>query len=312
MWILDLLTTIGASFLALVGVSLLARSGPITRPTSAGHWFGFAVLFFVAARFLHLPPIEDRVSRFVSDVDGHHQWYNIPYVLTITCTTIAIVYCVPAVAWLSGGNVKAAPPHGFAALTAAVLLTSFATSGLWRQPHDYLPDAFRWSISQVVFWGYVALAIASVGVIALGLIAYTLRELTNPFRPMMLLIASSAVTAVLFALHIVLRVFAVQAIPGLFPAVYVHNSAFIAVLLTTLVTIQLFGAFLVPVWVRYSARVRDAQMLWRSREAWTESRQLEHRNVFSQLEIPETAWQCWRAAREPVVVRRMLFEMSTV
>lgn len=312
MWILDITTTIGASLLLGVGVILLARSGPVSKPTSAGHWFGLAVLLFVAARFLHLPAIETEVSNLAADLDGHNQWYNIPYLLTITCTTVAIVYCVPAVAWLLGVDVKPWPPHIFAVGSVVVMVSSFAASDLWQRPIDYLPDAFTWDAPQIIFWGYVALAIAAVGLIALGLIAGTLRDFRGPIRLMMILIASSACTAVAFAAHIVLRVFAVNAAPGLFPRGYVENGSFIAVLLTTLVTVQLLGAFFVPLVVRLRMRIIYFQMLWAQREEWDLSRQLDHRNVFDDLEIPETRRDCWVAARTPVAARRMLFEMSTV
>lgn len=312
MWILDVTTTVGASLLLVVGVILVARSGPIRKPTSAGHWFGVAVLLFVAARFLHLPAIETEVSKIVADLDGHKQWYNIPYVLTITCTTVAIVYCVPAVAWLLGADVKLWPPHIFAAGSFVVMICSFAASDLWKQPIDYLPDDFVWDAPQMIFWGYVAFAIAAVGLIALALIAGTLCDFRGPIRLMMVLIASSACTAVVFAAHILLRVFAVKAAPDLFPRSYVANGSFIAVLLTTLVTVQLLGAFFVPLVVRLRMRIAYFQMLWAQREEWDLSRQLDHRNVFDDLEIPETRWDCWVAARTPVVARRMLFEMSTV
>lgn len=312
MWILDLTTSIGASFLALVGVVLLARSGPVRNPTSAGHWFGIAVLLFVTARFLHLPGIEDQASFVAGELLGHYNWHNIPYVLTITCTTVAIVYCVPAVAWLVGADVKPLVPHLFAGGSSAIMLTAFITSGLWRQPEPYLPDAFEWNASQVIFWGYIALAIAGVGIISLGLILGNLREFTGPIRVMMLLIASSAITAVVFALHIVLRVFIIKAAPGLFPEAYARNGSLIAVALTTLVTVQLLAAFLVPLLVRLWVRIQYFQMLWDRHDEWVRSRQLEHRNVFEHLQIPQTRLECWRAARTPVIARRMLFEMSTV
>ena len=312
MWTLDVTTTIGASLLSLVGILLLARSGPATRPTSAGHWFGLAILLFVAARFLHLPAVESELSELAARLDGHHQWFNIPYVLTITCTTVAIVYCVPAVAWLIGLDVKPWTPHAFALASSVVMLVSFATSGLWRHEESYLPDAFEWSASQIVFWGYVAAAIASVGIISLALIMGALREFTGPIRVMMMLVASSASTAVLFAVHIVLRVFVVKAAPGLFPRAYIDNGSLIAVLLTTLVTVQLLCAFLVPQLVRLRMRIAYFRMLWAHHDDWDRSRQLEHRNVFDRLKIPTTRWACWRAARTPVVAQRMLFEMSTV
>ncbi|MBT0568631.1 hypothetical protein [Williamsia sp. CHRR-6] len=312
MWFLDVVTTIGATLLLAVGVILLARSGPPRKPTSAGHWFGLAILLFVAARFLHLPTIENEMSRIAATLDGHHQWYNIPYMLTITCTTVAIVYCVPAVAWLLGANVRLWPPHIFAGGSFVVMIVSFAASDLWKRPIDYLPAAFEWDTAQIVFWGYVATAIAAVGLIALALIAGTLRDFRGPIRLMMILIASSACTAVAFAAHIVLRVFFVKAAPGMFPHSYITNGSFIAVLLTTLVTVQLLGAFFVPLVVRLRMRIVYFQMLWQQREEWNLSRELDHRNVFDDLEIPETRWECWRAARTPVVARRMLFEMSTV
>lgn len=312
MWILDVTTTIGATLLLAVGVILLVRSGPPQKPTSAGHWFGLAILLEVAARYLHLPAVETEVSKLAATLDGHHQWYNVPYVLTITCTTVAIVYCVPAVGWLLGANVRPWPPHIFAAGSFLIMVVSFAASDLWQRPIDYLPDAFEWDAAQIIFWGYVAFAIAAVGLIALVLIAGTLRDFRGSIRLMMLLIASSACTAVAFAAHIVLRVFAVKAAPGLFPDIYTRNGSFIAVLLTTLVTVQLLAAFFVPLIVRLRMRVVYFQMLWRQREEWNLSRELDHRNVFDDLEIPETRWECWRAARTPVVARRMLFEMSTV
>lgn len=310
MWLLDVVTTAGAFVLLGIGVVLLSRSGPISAPSSGAHWVGMAILLFVSARLLHLPPIENSFDALASGSTLIGNWYNIPYLLTILSTTLALVYCVPATAWVVGHRFNPAAPHCLAAISAGVLIISFATSDLRTRPIAYLPDAFDWSVSQVLFWAYVAAAIAVVGVAAIALIGRTLSEFVGAIRTMMTLIGLAAVGAILFSLHIICRVFGVHAVPGAFPSAYVRNGSFIAVGLTTLVTVLLVAALLVPQFVKLRDRLRRYQLLIDRNEDWLRARRTNHRNLFDDIAVPVTRAECWRASATPVITHRMMFEIA--
>lgn len=310
MWLLDLVTTAGSFVLLGIGAVLLSRSGPIAAPSSGAHWIGMAIVLFVSARLLHLPPIENSFDAVALGSNFLGKWYNVPYFLTISSTTLALVYCVPATAWVVGYRFNPAAPHCMAAFSLVALTSSFATSDLRSRPIGYLPDAFEWSVSQVVFWAYVAATIAIVGVAAIALIGRTLAEFAGAIRTMMILIGLAALTAIAFSGHIVLRVFVVHAAPGLFPADYVRNSSLIAVGLTTVVTVLLVAALLVPQFVKLRDRLRRYQLLIERSDDWLRSRRVDHRNLFGDIDVPVTRAECWRAAATPVVTHRMMFEIA--
>lgn len=310
MWLLDTMTTAGAFVLLLIGLVLLSRSGPVSEPTSGAHWIGIAIIFFVAARLLHIPLAENYFDALPLGVDASNRWYNLPYLLTIISTTLALGYCIPATAWVVGHHFNPLAAHGLAGLSTLVLSGAFATSDLWRRPIGYLPDSFDWSVSQSIFWAYVAAAIALVGVVALLLIARTLSEFAGAIRLMMTLIGSASIVALLFSLHILFRVFGYHMAPQLFPGFYVRNSSFIAVSLTTVVTVLLVAALLVPQSVKLRDRLHRYRLLVTRSEDWTRTRQVMHRNVFGDIAVPITRTQCWAASATPVVTHRMMFEIT--
>ncbi|MBJ7287549.1 hypothetical protein [Williamsia sp.] len=291
-------------------MKLLSRSGPGSSPTSGGHWIGIALVLFVCARFLHLPVIENFFDGLSQEVDGSGRWYNVPYFLTITSTTLALGYCVPATAWVVGYGFNPRVPHWFAAMTGGVLFGAFATSNLRNRPISYLPDAFDSSLSQSIFWAYVALAIAVVGVAAIALIGRASSEFVGAIRAMMVLIGLASVTAILFSIHIVLRVFVVHMAPNVFPSSYVEGSSLIAVSLTTLVTVLLVAALMVPQVIRLVDRVQRYRLLTALSDSWLRSRSAQHRNHFDDIRVPVNLAQCWRASATPVVTHRMMFEIS--
>ncbi|MBY6709133.1 MULTISPECIES: hypothetical protein [unclassified Rhodococcus (in: high G+C Gram-positive bacteria)] len=310
-WLLDAVTTIGAFGLLAIGLYLLARSGSFRAPKSGAHWTAIAILLFVAARSLHLPAVEDYIDNFPISADGEHL-YNLPYILTILSTTLALGFCVPATAWIAGAPFRVWAPHVLAFFTSVVIIGSFAISDLWRKPIQYFPDEFAWTWPQIVLWSYVALTISLVATIALRLIARAATEFDGAIRIMLLIIASASVTAILFAIHIVVRVFLVNAFPDLFSSAYVQNASQIAVALTTLVTVQLVAALLVPQIVKLRGRVSRFRLLYERKNAWRRSRETPHRNAFDEVEVPRTAAECWSAAASPVTAYRMRFELTEV
>ena len=274
---------------------------------SAARWIALAILFFVCARILNTPVLRESDVRIPW---AGLELFNLAYLGTMTCTTVALVYCAITIAWIAGRDVPPGAPHVAATAIAAVLVVSFLSSNLSDRYYSYLPDAFDGSLSQSIYWGTTALVVLGVASVAVVLTVRIIPAVTGPVRLMMALVTASGAIATLFAVHIIVRVFLNHADPDLLPEWYMQHSREIAMYLILVIVPLLYLALLCPIMTRLVSRAERFTLLYRHRADWLESRSRPTRHTFDDLPVPLSAAACWRAAATPAATYRCLLEVE--